>query len=93
MDKIIEKNRRFYIKKYGPYAIGGMVFVILLAWLGISNYTSVLKVDRRGLGIGEVKNEQFNDLFFLLFENRIGKRSQAKQNSRSYSCLLKREAS
>ena len=65
MDKIIEKNRRFYIKKYGPYAIGGMVFVILLAWLGISNYTSVLKVDRRGLGIGEVKNEQFNDYVSL----------------------------
>ncbi len=65
MDKIIEKNRRFYIKKYGPYAIGGMVFVALLAWLGISNYTSVLKVDRRGLGIGEVKNEQFNDYVSL----------------------------
>ena len=65
MDKIIEKNRRFYIKKYGPYAIGGIVLLALLTWLGISNYTSVLKVDRRGLGIGEVKNEQFNDYVSL----------------------------
>ena len=65
MDKIIEKDRRFYVKKYGPYATGALVLVALLVWLGMSNFTSTLKVDRRGLSIGEVKNEQFNDYVSL----------------------------
>ena len=65
MDKIIEKDRRFYVKKYGPYAAGALVLVALLVWLGMSNFTSTLKVDRRGLSIGEVKNEQFNDYVSL----------------------------
>lgn len=65
MDKIIEKDRHFYVKKYGPYAAGALVLVALLVWLGMSNFTSTLKVDRRGLSIGEVKNEQFNDYVSL----------------------------
>ena len=65
MDKIIEKDKRFYVRKYGPYAAGALVLVALLTWLGMSNFTSTLKVDRRGLSIGEVKNEQFNDYVSL----------------------------
>ena len=65
MDKIIEKDKRFYVRKYGPYAAGALVLVALLTLLGMSNFTSTLKVDRRGLSIGEVKNEQFNDYVSL----------------------------
>lgn len=65
MDKVIEKDRRFYIRKYWPYAAGAALLIILLTWLGMSNFASTLKVDRRGLSIGEVKNEQFNDYVSL----------------------------
>ena len=65
MDKIIEKDKRFYVKKYGPYAAGALLLIVVLVWLGLSNFASTLKVDRRGLSIGEVRNEQFNDYVSL----------------------------
>ena len=61
MDRIIVKDRRYYLRKYAPYAAGAAVLVALLVWLGMSNYASTLKVERRGLSIGEVRDEQFND--------------------------------
>ena len=65
MDKTIEKNKRYYIRKYMPYAVGGMLLTVLLVWLGMSNYTSTLKVERRSLSIGEVRDDQFNDYVSL----------------------------
>ena len=61
MDKIIVKNRSYYVRRYWPYALGGIVALALLVWLATGNYAQTLKVDRRGLSIGEVKHEQFND--------------------------------
>lgn len=65
MDKTIEKDRRFYVRKYGPYAVGAVALIAVLTWLALGNYSSTLKVDRRGLSIGEVRNEQFNDYVSL----------------------------
>lgn len=56
------KQRKYWIKKkYWPWAGGAVVLAAALAWLGLGNFTSSLKVDRRGLGIGEVKEGQFDD--------------------------------
>lgn len=35
--------------------------VSLLVWLGLSNFSSTLKVDRKGLSIAKVEHGQFND--------------------------------
>lgn len=61
MDIKIEKTRMSIVRKYLPYIIGGVIFVSLVVWLAFSNYATTLKVERRGLSIGDVKEEQFND--------------------------------
>lgn len=35
--------------------------IAVLIWLGLSNFSSTLKVDRKGLSIGTVEKAQFND--------------------------------
>ena len=48
-------------KKHIPYIIGGAALVVILGSIIFGNHASTLKVDARGLNIGEVKEEQFND--------------------------------
>ena len=48
-------------KKHIPYIIGGAALVVMLGSIIFGNHASTLKVDARGLNIGEVKEEQFND--------------------------------
>ena len=47
--------------KHIPYIAGGELFVLLVGWIVFGNHASTLKVDARGLSIGEVKKEMFND--------------------------------
>ncbi len=61
MDIIIEKKKGRIPRKYIPYIIGGVALIAILLWLGLSNFSSTLKVEKRGLSIGDVKREQFND--------------------------------
>jgi HlyD family secretion protein len=61
MDIKIEKKKGRIPHKYIPYIIGGAALVAILLWLGLSNFSSTLKVEKRGLSIGDVKREQFND--------------------------------
>ncbi len=61
MDIKIEKKKYLLPRKYWPWAGGAVVLVAILVWLAMSNFTSTLKVDRRGISIGDVKREQFND--------------------------------
>jgi HlyD family secretion protein len=61
MDIKIEKKKGRIPRKYIPYIVGGAAFVGVLLWLGLSNFSSTLKVEKRGLSIGDVKREQFND--------------------------------
>lgn len=60
MDIKIEKKKGIP-RKYIPYTIGGVVIVVLLIWLALGNFNNTLKVEKRGLSIGDVKREQFND--------------------------------
>ena len=59
----IELKQRKYIlpKKYWPWAGGALFVVAVLAWLVTADFASTLRVDRRGLSIGDVKNARFDD--------------------------------
>lgn len=48
-------------KKHLPYVAGGTLFLALLGWILFGDHASTLKVDARGLNIGNVTREQFND--------------------------------
>ena len=62
MDIQLEKKKGFQ-KKHIPYVAGGVLFVILLGWIIFGDHASTLKVDARGISIGNVTREQFNDFF------------------------------
>jgi HlyD family secretion protein len=60
MDIKLEKKKGIP-HKYIPYIIGGCFILGILLWLAFGNFASTLKVEKRGLSIGDVKREQFND--------------------------------
>ncbi len=56
------KHKKYWIpKKYWPWAGGGALIIVMLIWLATMNFTSTLRVDRRGLSIGKVSKAQFDD--------------------------------
>lgn len=56
------KQKKYWIpKKYWLWAGGGALIIVLLIWLATMNFTSTLRVDRRGLSIGKVSKAQFDD--------------------------------
>lgn len=61
MDIEIKQKQYFLPKKYWAWAVGGAIMLAVLAWLALSNYSSTLKVERRGLSISEVKQAKFDD--------------------------------
>lgn len=61
MDIKIEQKKYIIPRKYWLWVGGGLVFVAALVWLALSNFTSTLSVERRGLSIGDVKRAQFDD--------------------------------
>lgn len=61
MDIEIKQKQYLLSKKYWAWAVGGVLMVAVLAWLALSNYSSMLKVERRGLSISEVKQAKFDD--------------------------------
>lgn len=60
MDIQLEKKKGLQ-KKHIPYVAGGTLFLVLLAWIIFGDHASTLKVDARGVSIGNVTREQFND--------------------------------
>ncbi len=60
MDIKLEKKKGI-TRKHIPYITGGVIILALIGWLTFSNFTNTLKVDKRGLNIGEVKKSQFDD--------------------------------
>lgn len=62
MDIQLEKKKGLQ-KKHIPYVAGGAFFVLLLGWIIFGDHASTLKVDARGISIGNVTHEQFNDYF------------------------------
>ena len=61
MDIKIEKKKYLVPRKYWAWIAGGAVLIAFLVWLGLGNFSSTLKVDRKGLSIGNVEKAQFND--------------------------------
>lgn len=60
MDIQLAKKRGLK-KKHIPYVVVGILFLVLLGWILFGDHASTLKVDARGLNIGKVTHEQFND--------------------------------
>ena len=60
MDIQLEKKKGLQ-KKHIPYIAGGALFIILVGWIIFGDHASTLKVDARGLSIGDVRQDQFND--------------------------------
>lgn len=61
MDIKIEKKKYIIPKKYWPWAGCGLLLVAALVFLATSNFNSTLKVDSRGISIGDVRRAEFND--------------------------------
>ena len=61
MDIKIVKKKYLVPRKYWAWIGGGTVLIAVLVWLGLSNFSSTLKVDRKSLSIGNVERAQFND--------------------------------
>lgn len=61
MDIELKKKKYILPRKYWPWAGGGALVIVILVWLATSNFSSTLRVDRRGLNIGTVENAQFDD--------------------------------
>ena len=60
MDIQLEKKKGLQ-KKHIPYVAGGAFVLFLVGWIIFGNHASTLKVDKRGINIGKVTKEQFND--------------------------------
>ena len=61
MDIEIKQRKYLVPRKYWAWLGGGIVVAAALAWLALGNYASTLKVERRGLSIGDVRKAQFDD--------------------------------
>lgn len=62
MDIQLEKKRGIQ-KKHIPYVAGGVFILVLVGWIIFGDHASTLKIDARGINIGNVTKEQFNDFF------------------------------
>ena len=60
MDIQLEKKRGIQMKHL-PYVAGGVLFLVLVGWIIFGDHASTLKVDARGISIGNAVREQFND--------------------------------
>lgn len=65
MDIEIKKKHYLLPKKYWAWTAGGALVVAALVWLALGNLSSTLKVERRGLSIGDVRRAQFDDYVSL----------------------------
>jgi HlyD family secretion protein len=60
MDIQLEKKKGIR-KKHLPYIVGGAFFVLLMGWIIFGDHSSTLKIDARGISIGEARADRFND--------------------------------
>jgi HlyD family secretion protein len=60
MDIQLEKKKGIR-RKHIPYIVGGALFVLLVGWIVFGDHSSTLKIDARGISIGEARLDQFND--------------------------------
>ena len=60
MDIQLERKKGIR-KKHIPYIIVGAVVILLIGWIIFGDHSSTLKVDARGISIGEARRDLFND--------------------------------
>ncbi|MDR1644440.1 MAG: HlyD family efflux transporter periplasmic adaptor subunit [Tannerellaceae bacterium] len=60
MDIQLEKKKGLR-RKHLPYVAGGALLVLLLGWIIFGDHSSTLKIDARGISIGQVRFDRFND--------------------------------
>lgn len=65
MDIEIKKKHYIVPRRWWPWLGCGAAMVIIGLWLALGDFQSTLRVDRRGLSIGEVQRAQFNDYVSL----------------------------
>ncbi len=68
MDIQLEKKKGLK-KKHYPYVAGGVLFLVLVGWIIFGDHSSTLRVDARGVSIGNVTAGQFND--FARFDGQV----------------------
>ena len=61
MDRVIEKTKTQRLMKYWPYAAGGCLLIVVLAWLMLGNHASTLRVSKDELTISNVQRAEFKD--------------------------------
>lgn len=64
MDIKLEKKKGIQ-KKHIPYIAGGALFLVLVGWIIFGDHSSTLRVDSRGISIGNVTRDMFNDFVRL----------------------------
>ena len=60
MDVIIEKKKGLK-RKHIPYIMGGIFFILAVAWIAFGNHSSKLNVDKNKITIEPVIKGEFND--------------------------------
>ncbi|MDR2496529.1 MAG: HlyD family efflux transporter periplasmic adaptor subunit [Tannerellaceae bacterium] len=60
MDIQLERKKGIR-RKHIPYIIVGAVIIFLIGWIIFGDHSSTLKVDARGISIGEARVDLFND--------------------------------
>ncbi|MGN0233223.1 MAG: efflux RND transporter periplasmic adaptor subunit [Bacteroidaceae bacterium] len=61
MDIQIQRKHYLIPRKYWGWMAGAIVFAGMLLALGLSDFSTTLKVDSKGISIGKVRRARFND--------------------------------
>lgn len=61
MDIQIQRKHYLIPRKYWGWIAGSITLAGILLALGLTNFSATLRVDRKGISIGEVKRDRFDD--------------------------------
>ena len=61
MDIQIQRKHYLIPRKYWGWIAGGIALTAVLLALGLTNFSATLRIDSKGLNIGKVKRDRFND--------------------------------
>ena len=61
MDRVIEKKKGFQWRKHGIYAVGAVLFVLLVVWLVFGNHASTLRINADDVTLSKVERAEFKD--------------------------------
>lgn len=61
MDIQIQKKHYLIPRKYWGWIAGGIALTAVLLALGLTNFSATLRIDSKGINIGKVKRDRFND--------------------------------